>query len=489
MVTLGLLAVVLGALRTISSWDFPTYFLLAAAAVAAASWIRAGRLTIGGLVLVGVQIAFLYLGSLLAFWPFHQSYELFYTGVDPSKERTLPVQYVGVHGFFLFAVLSFLVLEWVRLISATGTARWLKLALARWDRFPHLLALTGRLVKRQSPWPALALLGAMGLAGVVAALNALDYGTVGWLLALLALVAVVGGVELARGRAADPARLFVVALVGLAIGLGIGVDLVTIKGDINRMNTVFKFYLQAWVLYAIASAACLWWVIDQAGGRGSGLHPRNQKPEARNQKRLSASPVGRAWLIVLAGLVASVSIYPLMATPVRVSDRFANLPPTLDGAAYMTRSVYQEEKGPVELRWDYEAIRWLEENVQGTPVVLEAASGSPPHVGLYRWGNRVSIYTGLPTVIGWDWHQKQQRWGYQRMVDERLNDVRTFFTSPDPQAALEVARKYNVQYVYVGKMEKLYYPAQGLAKLQQLVGRGLEVAYQNPDVTIYRVRQ
>ena len=50
-------------------------------------------------------------------------------------------------------------------------------------------------------------------------------------------------------------------------------------------------------------------------------------------------------------------------------------------------------------------IHWLEDNVQGTPTIMEGLSDNP----LYHWSNRISIYTGLPDVIGWNWHQKQQR--------------------------------------------------------------------------------
>ena len=50
---------------------------------------------------------------------------------------------------------------------------------------------------------------------------------------------------------------------------------------------------------------------------------------------------------------------------------------------------------PIELRWDAEAIRWLQDNARGTPVVLEA------HGDQYRWNGRISVYTGLPTVLGW----------------------------------------------------------------------------------------
>lgn len=74
-------------------------------------------------------------------------------------------------------------------------------------------------------------------------------------------------------RAAMPRNLFVLGAIGLGVSLGIGVELITIKGDINRMNTVFKFYLQAWVLFGLTSAYCLWllvgdWILRKTAGFG-----------------------------------------------------------------------------------------------------------------------------------------------------------------------------------------------------------------------------
>jgi len=148
----------------------------------------------------------------------------------------------------------------------------------------------------------------------------------------------------------------------------------------------------------------------------------------------------------------------------------------------MRTAEYQEEKGKIALRWDEEGIRWLEDNVKGSPVILEA------NTPLYRWGSRISVYTGLPTVVGWDWHQKQQRSGYAISVDNRLRDVTSIYTGTDPAAKMKLLRKYNVRYVYLGQVEQMYYKGQGLAKFDAMIGKGLELAYENPKVKIYEVK-
>jgi uncharacterized membrane protein len=136
----------------------------------------------------------------------------------------------------------------------------------------------------------------------------------------------------------------------------------------------------------------------------------------------------------------------------------------------------------------------MQDNIPGSPVVLEA------NTGLYKWGSRVSIYTGLPTVAGWDWHQRQQRGDYAWMVEERVRDVQQMYESPDVNALLPLLRKHHVQYVYVGPLERVYYSEAGLRKFRDLVGSVLDLVYVDPPVAggavdfsqgvqIYRVKQ
>src|SRR5439155_22656643 len=187
--------------------------------------------------------------------------------------------------------------------------------------------------------------------------------------------------------------------------------------------------------------------------------------------------------LALLALVLAAATYPLLGTPAKTELRFATPPPglTLDGMAFLCCAGYVDRGRDLGLPADGQALRWLQDNVQGTPVVAEGS------VGLYKWGSRVSIYTGLPTIIGWDWHQKQQRWGYQSMVDQRLQDVRVLFESPEMDAAWPILQRYRVGYIYVGGLERAYYPTAGLLKFEQADGRGLTRVYQALGVSIYRV--
>jgi uncharacterized membrane protein len=192
----------------------------------------------------------------------------------------------------------------------------------------------------------------------------------------------------------------------------------------------------------------------------------------------------------------------LTATPNKISDRWiANQAPSLNGNDYM--SVAEYGNPPYPLEWDYEAIKWLQDNVKGTPVVAEAASGIL-NVPLYQWGSRISINTGLPTIIGWDWHQRQQRsvmpgW----VIDRRLQDVSTLYRTLDPAVAQEVLDRYAVKYIVVGPLERTTYVPDGsdpsltldptyispsLTKFDQMAAEGqLKIVFQNEGTKIYEV--
>ncbi len=134
---------------------------------------------------------------------------------------------------------------------------------------------------------------------------------------------------------------------------------------------------------------------------------------------------------------------------------------------------------------DKAAMQWLMRNVPGSPVILEA------HTPGYRWGSRFSIYTGLPTVQGWNWHQRQQRSVVPSVeIDRRLSDVQEIYNTPDLARAQKLLNHYGVRYIVVGGLERAYYSPEGLAKFDVLVEQGyLKRVYPQDDgvVRIYHV--
>jgi uncharacterized membrane protein len=117
--------------------------------------------------------------------------------------------------------------------------------------------------------------------------------------------------------------------------------------------------------------------------------------------------------------------------------------------------------------------------VDGTPVIVEA------HTPFYRWGSRISVNTGLPAVIGWDWHQTQQRLPYQAQIQQRIAEVASLYTGGTEQARAVIDR-HGVRYIVVGQVERLYYPGPGLAKFESMPGITKVFA---GETAIYRVER
>jgi uncharacterized membrane protein len=117
--------------------------------------------------------------------------------------------------------------------------------------------------------------------------------------------------------------------------------------------------------------------------------------------------------------------------------------------------------------------------VRGTPVVAEA------NVGYYREGGlRVATYTGLPVLLGF--HQGEQR--YESQVRPRAAKADALFTTTSIEQALDIIDEVDISYIYVGQLERAWYPEPGLVKFRVMQQRGLlETAYENRAVTIYRV--
>jgi uncharacterized membrane protein len=261
------------------------------------------------------------------------------------------------------------------------------------------------------------------------------------------------------------AKRLMLFMVGTGLFLTVFVEVVVLSGDIARMNTVFKFYLQVWLLFGVVAAAAAAYVW-------------------RSLPRWEFGWI-TSWQVGYAVLAAAAFLYPMYATYGKVSDRYINEAPIgLDGMAFMQFASREEESRPMLLEQDYEAIRWLQENVQGTPVIVEA------QVPEYRWGSRYSIYTGLPTVLGWRWHQSQQRVpGPPNAVQERLEDVQSFYTSVSIEETLSILTEYNVEYIIVGQMERAYYPGPALEKFVRFEGQYWEKVFQTGETIIYQVMQ
>jgi uncharacterized membrane protein len=282
---------------------------------------------------------------------------------------------------------------------------------------------------------------------------------IGWLALPLAAWA---GILILRPGLSD-AKRGVLFMVGTGLVLTIIVEVIVLRGDIGRMNTVFKLYLQAWTLFAISAAAAFGWVLPAIP---------------------SWLPRWRTfWQTGVTLLIAGAAMFTITATLDKVKDRMApNAPHTLDAMTFMDYAKYWDAQD-MDLSQDYQAIRWMQDNVQGSPVIVE--TNCPE----YRWCSRFTIYTGLPGVVGWNWHQRQQRGSIvpSDWITGRIDEISNFYNTTDPAQAEAFLKKYNVKYIVVGQLEHIYYPGLGLDKFKTLDGVLWHQVYQIGETMIYEV--
>ncbi len=438
----------IGALRPTNTWDFPTYLILGAlvAGYAIFRYADVGDKSRFGLspVLQRGLLALIGMGllvgfSLLFFQPFARWFGLGYSQVRQWTGAKTPIwSYWGHWGLFLFAIISWMAWETRQWMAQTPVSALSKL----------------------KPYEILIEISLALLAAAVGALMFIAKANIAWFILPLAFWALA---LMLRPGLPDAKRL-VLFMIGTGLVLTLVVEVIVLVGDIGRMNTVFKFYLQVWVLFAISAAAGLGWI----------LHEFDQWSRGWRSFFQTAGGI----------LLASAFLFTFTATFYKMRDRMTSgVPWTLDSMTYMNYSTYSESGMDMDLSQDYRAIRWMQENIKGSPVILE---GAPAGIQ-YTWFSRYSIYTGLPTVVGWQWHQEQQRVLMPPgTVALRGDEAQEFYRILDPNMASEFLQKYNARYIVVGQLERAYFP-EGLSKFEEYDGTLWKEIYHDKDTVIYQV--
>jgi YYY domain-containing protein len=412
-------AVVFGAITVTSGWSLPTAAALVVGLLGL-GWVSARPAGARGrwsslLTEVLLPAAAILAGATLAFRPFWSRF------TPPPRnwgwERgpwARPTDVLLIFGLFAIVLVPFLVGEWRERLRARGrwpvVAFFVLLLLACVD----LRALAGMHLR-----PARSVFVAALTIAALAAFVALHPGT------------------------GHRSRMSA-ALTALAAGILAGCEAVFVW---DRMNTVFKYYLEAWLLLGVASAA----VLDE------------RWPPAQR-------PGGRWWRLAVVGAGAVALATSVTGAIGLLRGRHVAGPrPTLDGMAYL------KTFNPLEL----EAYEWLNANVPGTPAIAEAQGPS------YQQFARVSMNTGLPALLGWEYHvfQRGQAWP---QIHWRRQDVQTIYVSPEREAVEAALRRHRVAFVFVGPLELRTYGERSLERFA-LWSDLLRPVFRNQGVTIFAV--
>lgn len=475
------LSLLLGGLAFLNTWD-----ILIAAALVVGAYVLA-RVAESGwgwgrgedVIVFGLPLGIL---SVLLYLPFYVGFSSQLGGVIPNLVYpTSGAQLWVMLGTLLLPLYAYLIYLW-RAEKLPGkwlraTALSLGLVFVLWG-FSWLLGLAANKIAPDLGALFLQTQGVPDLGALFAQAGLKRLARTGGLLTLLAVLIPAGAFLASRKveklnvegsvQSEQPSNLqpatFNLLLISLGALLVIGPEFLYLRDQFGtRINTVFKFYYQAWMLWSLAAAFGVATLIEKLRGFWS------------------VSFRIFLYLLLLVGLT-----YPVFSLLNRTGGfRFEKAVPllktVLTGEDENTRSIARQE---LDSLWtiDYfdkfqrqnpdeaAAIRWLGNAPDG--IVAEAIGGS------YSGYARVSTYTGLPTILGWPGHESQWRGGYKEQ-GSRKSDVETLYATSDWTLAETIISRYDIRYIYVGGLER------GEPLQEEKFQSNMRLVFQQGDVVIY----
>ena len=430
------IALVLGGLAFLNTWDILIagaliIFSYGLAQVKEAGW---GWERVEDILLLGFPAV---VAAFLMYLPFYIGFDSQLGGVLPSF--MYPTR--GAHLWVMWGPLFILLFAWLIYLWRTGApADWRTSMLTTLGILAMLLAamfLIGFIAWRVKPDIIQPLLDAQGRSVSEFIVDSLARRLlyIGGLLALLGLLIPALAFLFRSERNSTSFVLLMIALGALLI---IGPDFLYLRDNFGyRINTIFKFYYQAWIVLSLAAAYAIV------------VLTRNMR--------------GRWDIPFMFGLIIVLGIgltYPVLSLLTKTNNFRPPTGYTLDDFDRVQR------ENPDEAA----AMEWLRSAPDG--VVAEAVGGA------YSNYARISIYTGLPTVLGWGNHEGQ--WRDQALQGSRQGDIETLYTTNDWVTTQEIIERYNVRYIYVGNLERSTYHVN-----EEKFNRFLRPVFQQGNVTIY----
>jgi len=232
-------------------------------------------------------------------------------------------------------------------------------------------------------------------------------------------------VFLSRAKKILPSDIFVSILIGLSTLLIIIPEFIYAK-DIYpahfRANTMFKLVFQSFIMLSIATGYII--------SRMSLL--------LKLKQTITSKIIYILFFVITLMLVTLVLIFPYFS----ITSYYGTLQSYkgLDGTAYL-KTKYNS---------DYQGILWLNKNISGQAVILEAQGDS------YTDYARISSNTGLPTVLGWTVHEWLWRGTYD-IPAPRIDEIKQMYESSDATKLKGLLKKYRVEYVFIGELERQKY--------------------------------
>lgn len=402
------IALVLGAIAAINSWDLPSYFLLTLGAglvfvgrAKLPDWLRECGLRILAVV-----------GGIIFYLPFYLHFVAPSKGMNRVAQKSTLDKILIIFGLHLFLVLTYLILRFIQHTKVKDIKRMRTLGVVFGVTTVLMLIAVAVGHQRTAQW------------------------VVGPLAAVLIFVVMLYALSFLQQDAWK--ERFALLLVALSVCIVIGCEFVAMKdfyGEASaRMNTVFKFHFQTWLFLAVAGSMGLGMMLDKLKGNWAW------------------KAAGILWLIALLLLIQACSVFTWKGTRAKTNNWKTT--PTLDGLQYMKHN----NSG------DYEAIIWLREETKGlrgseAPLLLEATKDP------YSDFSRFATFTGLPSLIGWAnhegiWHRNSK--GVN--PHNRPSIVKNIYGNINFGESRKLLDEHKIKYVIVGSLEHQEYDSTELGK-------------------------
>ncbi|HJR79748.1 MAG TPA: DUF2298 domain-containing protein [Anaerolineales bacterium] len=430
-------ALVLGGLAFLNTWDILIavaliVFSYALARVREDGW---GWERIEDILLLGIPV------GLMAFL----MYVLFYIGFDSQLGGIVPnfmfptrgAQLWVMWGTLFVPLFAYLIYLW----RAKAPADWRAGSFTAIGILVVLLLsmfVLGFLALRLRPELVMPILESQGrdAGAFIADGMARRLSYIGGLLTLLALL--IPTLSFLIKSDTPSSSSFVLLMVALGTLLILGPDFLYLRDNFGyRINTIFKFYYQAWIVLSLASAYGIIVLLQNLRGAARTL-----------------------FSIILAMVLFIGLTYPAIGIFSKTNNFNPPFGYTLDDFERVQR------ENPDEAA----AMLWLRSALDG--VVAEAVGGS------YTGYARISTYTGLPTVLGWPGHESQ--WRDHALQLPREEEIETLYTTNDWTATQDIITRYNIRYIVIGNLERSTYRVN-----EEKFNRFLKPAFQQGNVTIY----
>lgn len=441
---LVVIALAVGSLFAINSWDLPAYLLLTAICLGINAYLTDPSSTWWRAPAAGIPVTAI--AAVVLWLPFYVHYRSPAHGFGLVSTPSNLGEFLQVFGVLLVPAFI-LLLTYVVVFRPAGED--LGQSAGTEEMGPPVIEAPAREVGQARIGDAYLTAGGVGLVMFV-----LGVRFQVWTLDLILIALFLSALMLWRIlNSESPNRADAVALAVLLVGclMLAATELIYLKdefdgGSLYRMNTVFKFYYESWALIGIGGAYGIFraWTL---------------------LRKHFAPAFGWTAAAVISVALAIGAYYTLEAPQ---SANLGGGENSLNALAVIN----------VDHPGDAAGIQWLRSHTSGEPVLLEAVGDDfrPEYA-------RVSTYTGLPAVMGWSGHELQWR-GSDPEISARIADVNTIYRTTNVNTARSLLRKYHVSFVFVGDTERQLkgLHAASLAKFN----RFMQVAFRNGATTIYR---